>query len=130
MLENAKSNNGFSLIELLVAMVIIGISIIGLMEMSAVVMNNNLKNEIRNTAIEILSNHVSDLSSKPYDNVPVGVLTKVETEAIRNYKEQFTIVDNITLLSSGYKNIASKISWNYRNKSYNYTTNTVVTKNE
>jgi len=130
MLENAKSNNGFSLIELLVAMVIIGISIIGLMEMSAVVMNNNLKNEIRNTAIEILSNHVSDLSSRPYDNVPVGVLTKVETEAIRNYNEQFTIVDNITLLSSGYKNIASKISWNYRNKSYNYTTNTVVTKNE
>ncbi len=130
MLENAKSNRGFSLIELLVAMVIIGVSVTGLMELSAVVMDNNLKNEIRNTAVEILSDHVNDLSNRPYNNVPTGVLTQVEIKAIRNFYERFTIIDNITVFSSGYKNIASKISWNYRNKNYNYTTDTVVNKNE
>ena len=130
MLENAKSNRGFSLIELLVAMVIIGVSVMGLMEMSTVVMDNNLKNEIRNTAVEILSDHVNDLSNRPYNNVPVGVLTQVEIKTIRNFYERFTIVDNITVFSSGYKNIASKISWNYRNINYNYTTDTVVNKNE
>jgi prepilin-type N-terminal cleavage/methylation domain-containing protein len=126
--QNVKSNKGFSLIELLVALVIIGVSIMGLMEMSIIVMDNNLRNEIRNKAIETLSNHVSNLTSMNYDNVSEGTSTISDNEKIRNFQKQFTIIDNVTSNATSSKNITSKINWTYRGKSYNYTMDTVVNK--
>ena len=126
--QNAKSNKAFTLIELLVAIVIIGISIMGLMEMSIVVMDNNLRNEIRNKAVETLSNHVNSLTTNSYDNITTATTT--DTEKIRNFDEQFNISDNVTTDSSGSKNITSTISWTYRGINYSYTIDTVVNKNE
>ncbi len=125
---NVKSNRAFTLIEMLVAIVIIGISIMGLMEMSIVVMNNNLRNEIRNKAVETLSNHVNNLTTNSYDNITTGTITDIEK--IRNFDEQFTISDNVTTDSSGSKNIQSTINWTYRGINYSYTIDTVVNKYE
>ncbi len=125
----ASSNKGFSLIELLVALVIIGVSIISLMQLSITVLNNNLRNEIRNTAIELLSSHVNDLASEPFDNLTVGSFTSTVYSVIRSIKEKFTILDNITLQPVGnVKVINSKIVWKFRGNEYNYKITTVVVK--
>ncbi len=130
MAQAVKSNKAFTLIEMLVAMIIIGISIMGLMEISVVVMNNNLKNEIRNKAVETLSNHVSSITGMGYDGIQdVNGKVSCDNETIRNFKEQFTIVDNISTDSSAEsKNITSTISWMYKGQSYDYTINAVVSK--
>jgi prepilin-type N-terminal cleavage/methylation domain-containing protein len=127
--QNVKSNKAFTLIELMVALAIISISIAALMETSVVVMRNNLRNEIRNKAIAILSNHVDNLSNQSYDAINPGVFSISDNKTIRNFTESFAISDNITKDSStNGKYITSKISWIYSGKTYDYTINTVVNK--
>jgi len=131
MVQTVKLNKAFTLIEMLVAIVIIGISIMGLMEMSTVVMKNNLRNEARNKAIEVLGNHIQDLTSKGYDNIASGLSTDNNTEQIRNISITFMATDNVSdNASTNTKYIDSKISWSCCGKNYSYGTKTVVTKNE
>lgn len=126
---DVKANKGFSLLELMVALVIIGISIVSLMQLSVAVLNNNLRNNIRNAAIEILSNHVYDLVSKPFDKISTGTSSFTKKDIIRSYKEQYTIFDNITFQPLGnLKIINSKIEWKFRNRTYFYKITTVVAK--
>jgi len=124
-----KSNRGFSLLELMVALVIIGISIISLMQLSVAVLNNNLRNDIRNAAIEILSGHVNDLVSEPFDNISIGSYTLTKYKIIRSIKKKFTILDNITFQPIGsIKIIDSKVKWKFRDREYQYKITTVVAK--
>ncbi len=132
--QHVRSNEAFTLIELLVALVIIFISIIGLMQMSAVVMRNNVKNEIRNKAITVLNNHIYNLTSANFDSIQPKQGTTylnsyVRNIRIRNFNEQFTITDNITKNSAGNeKRIHSTISWIYNGKKFYYSIDTVTVK--
>jgi len=124
-LLNNKNNKAFSLVELLVALVIIMISMMALMKTSIFVIKNNLRNEIRNTAVEILSNHISDLVGMNYDNITTDNLTV--TKKIRSFNETFKIMD-VVIDNNSVKYIHSTIKWVYLGKPYKYATDTVVGK--
>lgn len=129
MAVSVKSNRGFSLLELMVALVIIGVSIVSLMQLSITVLNNNLRIDVRNKAIEILSNHVYDLVSKPFDKISVGNDNFTRESIIRSFKEKYTIFDNITFQPAGnLKIVDSKIEWRFRGNTYSYKITTVVAK--
>ena len=135
MVQIVRSNKAFSLIEVLVAIVIIGISIMGLMEMSIVVMKNNLKNEMRNKAVEVLDNHLRDLTSKGYYNIRklieagTGIIYDEDNESVRNINVKFEIVDNITENTlTNTLNISSEVKWKCCGKDYSYEVETVVTR--
>ena len=138
MVQIVRSNKAFSLIEVLVAIVIIGISIMGLMEMSIVVMKNNLRNEMRNKAVEVLDNHLRDLTSRGYYNIRKLIKSGTESmiihyppynESVRNIKVKFEVVDNITRINNDNAlNINSEVKWKCCGKDYSYEVETVVTK--
>ena len=131
MVQIVRSNKAFSLIEVLVAIVIIGISIMGLMEMSIVVMKNNLRNEMRNKAVEVLDNHLRDLTSRGYYNIKklVGIRHDADNESVRNINVKFEIVDNITENTlTNTLNISSKVTWKCCGEDYSYEVETVVTR--
>ncbi len=125
---SVKSNKGFSLLELMVALVIIGISIVSLMQLSVAVLNNNLRNDIRNAAIEILSNHVYDLVSEPFDKISVGIDNFTRTRIIRSFWEKYNIFDNVTKPMNNFVIIDSKVKWKFKGKTYTYEITTVVAK--
>ena len=138
MVQVVRSNKAFSLIEVLVAIVIIGISIMGLMEMSIVVMKNNLRNEMRNKAVEVLDNHLRDLTSRGYYNIRKLIKSGTESmiihyppynESVRNIKVKFEVIDNITRINNDNAlNINSEVKWKCCGKDYSYEVETVVTK--
>ena len=126
---NVKLNKGFTLVELLVSMVIIAICVIGLMNLSIVIMRNNVRNEIRNKGIEIVTNYVDNVTNQSFDDITVGNFTDTASEQIRE-KLLFTynISGDVTNPSTDEKDINATISWTYREKNYNYNIETVVTK--
>jgi len=127
-MARARLNKGFTLIELLVSIVIITISIIGLMNLSIVITRNNLKNEIRNKAIEIVTNYVDNMTSQSFDDIATGNSTDNASAEIRNFTLTYTITDNVTNPTTNEKDISATIDWQYRSKNYSYNVQTVVTK--
>lgn len=123
-----KLNKGFTLVELLVSMVIIVICVIGLMNLSIVITRNNVKNEIRNKAVEIVTNYVDNMTDQNFDDITVGNFTDTDNATIRSFSATYTISGNVTSPSTDEKDINATISWTYREKNYNYNIETVVTK--
>ena len=135
---NVKLNKGFTLVELLVSMVIIAICVIGLMNLSITIMRNNVRNEIRNKAVEIVTNTVDNITSSgilDFDNTTtidivnfVGNGGNVTGQVREKLLFTYTISGNVTSPSTDEKDITATISWTYREKNYNYNIETVVTK--
>ena len=125
---NVKLNNGFTLVELLVSIVIIAICVIGLMSLSTVIMRNNVKNEIRNKAVEVLTNYVDNITNQDFGDITVGNFTDIDNVTIRSFSATYTISGNVTSPSTDEKDINATISWTYRGKNYSYNIETVVTK--
>ena len=59
-------NKGFSLVELLVAMIIIIVGLLGLLEAVNVSMQTNTQNQLRNEAMQIGDGEMNGLRVKPY----------------------------------------------------------------
>lgn len=53
MVVTVKNNKGFSLIELMIALVILQLSLLGLLSVMVTSISSNLDNEVRNTAIRL-----------------------------------------------------------------------------
>ncbi len=128
MAQIVKLNNGFTLVELLVSIVIIAICVIGLMSLSTVIMRNNVKNEIRNKAVEVLTNYVDNITNQDFGDITVGNFTDIDNVTIRSFSATYTISGNVTSPSTDEKDINATISWTYRGKNYSYNIETVVTK--
>lgn len=125
---NVKLNKGFTLVELLVSMAIIAICVIGLMNLSIAIMRNNVRNEIRNKGIEVLTNYVDNMTNQSFDDITVGNFTDTDNAKIRSFSLTYTISGSVTNPSTNEKDINATINWTYRGRNYNYNIETVVTK--
>jgi prepilin-type N-terminal cleavage/methylation domain-containing protein len=125
---NVRLNKGFTLVELLVAIAIIAICVIGLMSLSIAITRNNVRNEIRNKAIEVLTNYVDNVTNQSFGDITVGNFTDTATGKIRSFSSTYNISGSVTNPSTDEKDISATISWTYREKIYNYNIETVVTK--
>ena len=98
------------------------------MSLSTVIMRNNVKNEIRNKAVEVLTNYVDNITNQDFGDITVGNFTDIDNVTIRSFSATYTISGNITSPSTNEKDINATISWTYRGKNYSYNIETVVTK--
>jgi type II secretory pathway pseudopilin PulG len=120
-----KKEKGFTIIEALVSLTILAIILIGLLagilKSYEIVVRNQIRDEAVKTAQEILE----DLRNRDFDNLP-NSLSPI-TRQIRNSSITFTPTINITDVVQGdVKKVSITINWNYKGKTYSYTTETLI----
>lgn len=132
--QTVKNYNGFSLIELLIAIVIISISMLALLTSMLTSMQTNQQNDVRNDAIRLLNQTSEILLALPLDDeelVSAATHTRalgdatqdakgfpVPRRTIRNYQHNFNIVWEVTSLSSQLKQIAVTVTYSVRGQNY------------
>ncbi len=128
--DTAKGREGFSIIEVLVAIVILTVSLIALMKISVVVLRNSIHNEVRNKAIEALRNNINSLvSSASFDNITSNRLSC--SLKVRNFSiDNCTIIDNVTFAGglANTKEIVGTIKWRFMGNNFSYTIRTFISK--
>lgn len=117
--------SGFTLVELLVAMAILLVGLLGLMYSVEIAMEHNLKNQMRGEVVQIAEEAMSDMRSRPFDNIsttPIVIPSK-----LRNINRSYTVtrkieaLPNPTVTSRQYQ---VDVRWLYKNVS---TTHSIVT---
>jgi len=123
---------GSSLIEVLVAIVILAIVAVALMQSSIIVLQTSVQNEIRDEAVRLAEQRMSELRSGPggFDNADPGggnldlVAGTVEyptvTRQIRNAPVPFTVTKNVVGLDADTKQVSVTVSWKFRGQQYNH----------
>lgn len=125
-----KNNGGFTLVELMVAMIIVSVGMFGVLQSINVSLQYNLKNELRNEGVRIGEKYMTDLRGKPFDKISTPSYTPFsETGKVRGGSKQFVIERSSQVLAyvdtqPSSKQLTVTVKWAYRNVT---TLNRVIT---
>jgi prepilin-type N-terminal cleavage/methylation domain-containing protein len=123
------NKKGVTLIEMMIALVILLVVSLALMQTAIIGMNVNLQNILRDEAVNIAEMRMNQLRSLPYDSILPGAEAPV-TRTFRGFTETYTptrIVSTL-LTSTNIKQVTISVSWDYRGKTYSHGITTIVRK--
>ena len=134
-----SSNRGFTLVEMLVAMVIILVALLGLVQAAFLSIDNNLKNLLRDEAVRLAEEQMNVFKSLPINDVPYNPSNSSGLKATNNqaiypnpdlnnhafvryfgsYQGKYYVYLTINNLTSDHskKSIQVTVGWNYKNES-------------
>ena len=121
-----KNNAGFTLTEVVVAILIIMVGMLGLLQAVGVATEHNLKNQLRDEAVQVGEKYMNIQRAKPFDLLSTPALggyhTRYEPSRVRGRNNPYSVdltVDELsesTFAPSRQLNVT--VSWTYKGVTY------------
>lgn len=121
------NKRAFTLVEVLVAMLILMVGLLGLLQVINLAIRTNLQNEVRDRAVSIAEDRLAREKSLPFDNITstgekiINVPSKIRSAPV-NYTVTLR-VDNI----GNSKKIDIGVRWQHRGDNYEHVVSSLVT---
>jgi type IV pilus assembly protein PilV len=126
----SNSNDfGFTLIEVLVAIVILMVGLLGVMQALNLAIQTNLQNEMRTQGTMIGEAQIAKIKSLPFANIS-GAAEKSFTVPVnlRSAIIDYAVTKKIDTISSTTKRVNVGVSWIHRGNHHDYVVSSVVTE--
>jgi type IV pilus assembly protein PilV len=128
-----KNNDGFTLVEVMVAIVIMTVGLLGLLQTIGVAFEHNLRNELREQAVNLGEKYINDLKGKSFDSYsvspgyysPLTVTSTVRGVAGRTYTVERE-VQNIGDVNN--KQLQVTVRLTYKNAQYQNRVSTPISR--
>jgi type II secretory pathway pseudopilin PulG len=118
-----------TLVEVLVSLVIVFIIFLGLSGSGLVVLNENIKNEMRDEAVSVADNAVQAARRTSFDNLVTLPADNV-LRLVRNVNRPFTVTQTVTSLDGDNRQVTVNVGWtrleNAQIRSYSHQVATIV----
>lgn len=111
-----QNNSGFTLVELLVAMVIMLVGLLGLLQSVNIAMEYNLKNQMRNEVVRVAQDAMNDMRSRAFNSV--SSKTTTVASSLRNINRTYSVKRNVLFTgTSSSRKYQVDVRWKYKNVS-------------
>jgi type II secretory pathway pseudopilin PulG len=124
-----KNNGGMTLVEVLVSLVIVFVVFLGLSASGLVVLNENIKNELRDEAVSVADKAVQDARRTVFDNLATLAPDNV-LRPVRNVDRPFTVTRTVADLDLDNKQVTIDVAWTRiegsQTRSYSHQVATIV----
>ncbi len=141
-METRGGESGFTLLEMMIALFILTVSILGLTALTITSMQTNQQNDLRNTAIKLTSEVAEILLTQPIANIVSGGLQPYDAtntalidstntainpsfrkypnpvQKIKNGTQLYTVNWTVTTLTDNLKQIIIQVQYTYKGNSY------------
>jgi type IV pilus assembly protein PilV len=131
------NSGGFTLIEVMVAMLISLVGLLGLLQSINIATEQNLRNASRDEALQIAENYMSQIRATPFalissnlgppyptSTFPYGVKTVASN--LRGVSKSYKVNRDVTALSDSSKLVQVRARWKFKNASTSQILQTVV----
>jgi type IV pilus assembly protein PilV len=123
----AKSNNkGFTLVETMVALVILSVSMLGILDAMVLAMQQNLENFSRNESVRIAEQTMNELRNTAFDDLANGV-----SAISRRYKQvtrNFAVTWTVNALSANSNSVQVQVSWVVKGKTHTHVVTSIISR--
>jgi type IV pilus assembly protein PilV len=117
-----RNNKGVSLVEVMIALVVLLLVFLALLQTALLSIDNNLRNLLRQEAISIADQQMIDLKNTPFENAALtaGLTCPVQTiqRDFRQIKRDYNVCVEVTDLDDtpDTKRVTVVVGWNHRNE--------------
>lgn len=121
-----NDRDGFTLVEFLVAIVILMVGLLGLLQTINVAVDQNLGNVFRNEAVTVVDELMMKDRAKAFDSLSTGSKTSVISRNVRGITKVYSVNERVDGVTTNSKQISIEASWTKKNSTYNHSATTVV----
>jgi type IV pilus assembly protein PilV len=118
-----RSRFGFTLVEVLVAMLILVVGMLGSLIGVMAASDHNLGNSLRNEAMRIAQEHLEDIRTGPFLSIAPAV--SLVQRQIRKSSYTFTATTGVQT-SGTLRQVTVTVQWSYKGRSRSYVAETIV----
>ena len=104
-----KNNGGMTLIEVLVSLAIVFIIFLGMSAGGLLVLDQNIKNLLRDEAVSVAEMEMQRVRNTPFDNI-VSATDNV-SRRIRGIGRNFNVNRTVTSLDTGNRQVSVNVTW-------------------
>ena len=124
-LQNKK---GMTLIEIMLALVLLLIVSLALMQTALVGIQTNMQNSARDEAVSVAEMRMNDLRNTPFDSLTAttGTIETGVSRSIRNFSLNFTPTRTIADINADTKQISISVEWTLKGKTSTHAVTTIV----
>ncbi len=135
------NRSGFTLIEVMIAFVIILIVMLGLLNLTGQVVTVSVKNTVRDEAIKVAEEVMAQVKALPYDDISTMTYNQLRkkidpnssaSNITRNFRNFYmTYTPEISVITySNAKVINVTVTWSYRWDNYSHVISSLVRRTE
>jgi prepilin-type N-terminal cleavage/methylation domain-containing protein len=127
-----RNNNGFTLIEVLVAMFVLLFGMLALLNTAAVVIDYNLGNVLRDEAVSVAVENMDTLKNQPFNSLaqgpfsPAAYSSSTVTRTFRGVSVNYTVTSTITQVGSDTLGLQVLVTWTHKGNAYQHSMSSVV----
>lgn len=116
-----RNSKGFTLIEFLVAIVILMVGLLGLLQTVNYAIVHNMTNQLRQSAILLADEQMQIETAKRFDVIPAsGTVTTDVKRLVNGAPYDYTVAMTYASPTTRTKSIAMQVTWTYKGKQYQH----------
>ncbi len=127
---NPNNSCGFTLIEFLVALVILTVGLLGLLQTVNYSIETNLTTQLRDEAVRLADERMSSERSKVFDAISTNTRQEMVSVKVVNAFKNYSVVKTTTSLTAAgnTRNINIQVSWRHKDTRYTHVISSLVSK--
>ncbi len=122
------NKKGMSLIEVMIALVILLIASLALMKTALLGISMNVQNTLRDEAVNVAETEMNDLRSVPFDNIGSAATTTVIKRNFRGFTVDYAVTPGVADITTDSKQINIKVDWSYKGQGYTHGITSILRK--
>lgn len=122
------NNSGFTLIEFLVAIVILMVGMLGLLQTVNYAIAHNMTNQLRQEALMVGDEQINLEKAKKFEAISTNTRSFIVPRMVNGAFRNYSVVKTGTALTSQSTNIDLQLSWKYKGQRYVHSISSVVSQ--